>query len=247
MTAMWPAEMVEAQAWIRQRLAGFEFDGRAGDIPWRVAGARQRPAAVLVPLVWHDSGPTVLLTRRTESLSTHAGQVSFPGGKVDASDSSVIAAALREAHEEIGLAADGVTVLGTLPQYVTITDFVVTPVVAMLQPPLQLRPEPGEVAEVFEVPLTLALDGASTRSTAMCVMACVVSIWPCSGSTTPSGVQPRPCCACWRRRWASTVKPASAERRFQPACCRSVSFGLPSLSIRSRPAILACTAACRHG
>jgi 8-oxo-dGTP pyrophosphatase MutT (NUDIX family) len=81
---MWPAEMVEAQAWIRQRLAGFAFDGRAGDIPWRVAGARQRPAAVLVPLVWHDSGPTVLLTRRTESLSTHAGQVSFPGGKVDA-------------------------------------------------------------------------------------------------------------------------------------------------------------------
>ena len=156
---MWPAEMVEAQAWIRQRLAGFEFDGRAGDIPWRVAGAKQRPAAVLVPLVWHDSGPTVLLTRRTESLSTHAGQVSFPGGKVDATDSSVIAAALREAHEEIGLAADGVTVLGTLPQYVTITDFVVTPVVAMLQPPLQLRPEPGEVAEVFEVPLALALDG----------------------------------------------------------------------------------------
>ena len=156
---MWPAEMVEAQTWIRQRLAGFEFDGRAGDIPWRVAGVGQRPATVLVPLVWHDSGPTVLLTRRTESLSTHAGQVSFPGGKVDAEDSSVIAAALREAHEEIGLAADGVTVLGTLPQYVTITDFVVTPVVAMLQPPLLLRPEPGEVAEVFEVPLALALDG----------------------------------------------------------------------------------------
>lgn len=157
---MWPAEMVEAQAWIRQRLAGFAFDGRAGDIPWRVAGAQQRPAAVLVPLVWHDSGPTVLLTQRTESLSTHAGQVSFPGGKVDAEDSSVIAAALREAQEEIGLSAEQVVVLGTLPEYVTITDFVVTPVVAMLRPPLLLRPEPGEVAEVFEVPLSLALDGS---------------------------------------------------------------------------------------
>lgn len=157
---MWPADREEAQAWIRQRLAGFAFDGRAGDIPWRVAGSRQRPAAVLVPLVWHDSGPTVLLTRRTESLSTHAGQVSFPGGKVDAVDSSEIAAALREAEEEIGLDPAGVVVLGTLPQYVTITDFVVTPVVAMLQPPLHLRPEPGEVAEVFEVPLALALDGS---------------------------------------------------------------------------------------
>ena len=156
---MWPAQKEEAQDWIRQRLAGFAFDGRAGDIPWRVAGAKQRPAAVLVPLVWHEAGPTVLLTRRTESLSTHAGQVSFPGGKVDEGDSSVIAAALREAEEEIGLAQEQVVVLGTLPQYVTITDFVVTPVVAMLQPPLQLRPEPGEVAEVFEVPLTLALDG----------------------------------------------------------------------------------------
>ncbi|MBV8680537.1 MAG: CoA pyrophosphatase [Aquitalea sp.] len=156
---MWPAQKEEAQDWIRQRLAGFAFDGRAGDIPWRVAGAKQRPAAVLVPLVWHEAGPTVLLTRRTESLSTHAGQVSFPGGKVDEGDSSVIAAALREAEEEIGLAQEQVVVLGTLPQYVTITDFVVTPVVAMLQPPLQLRPEPGEVAEVFEVPLALALDG----------------------------------------------------------------------------------------
>jgi len=156
---MWPAQKEEAQDWIRQRLAGFAFDGRAGDIPWRVAGAKQRPAAVLVPLVWHEAGPTVLLTRRTESLSTHAGQVSFPGGKVDEGDSSVIAAALREAEEEIGLTQEQVVVLGTLPQYVTITDFVVTPVVAMLQPPLQLRPEPGEVAEVFEVPLTLALDG----------------------------------------------------------------------------------------
>jgi len=156
---MWPARREEAQDWIAQRLAQFEFDGQAGDIPWRKPGQHQRPAAVLVPLVWHEDGPTVLLTRRTESLSTHAGQVSFPGGKVDEQDDSTTAAALREAQEEIGLAPERVSVLGSLPQYVTISNFVVTPVVGIVQLPLQLKPEPGEVAEVFEVPLALALDG----------------------------------------------------------------------------------------
>ncbi len=155
---MWPADKEEAARWFSQRLAEFRFDGQAGDIPWRAASDAHRPAAVLVPLVWHAAGPTVLLTQRTESLSTHAGQVSFPGGKVDADDRSAEDAALREAREEIGLERACVQVLGSLPQYVTITGFVVTPVVGLVTPPLSLTPEPGEVAAVFEVPLAQALD-----------------------------------------------------------------------------------------
>ena len=155
---MWPAEASEAQAWIRQRLAEFDFTGRAGDIPFRPPSGTPRPAAVLVPLVWHAAEPSVLLTRRTDHLSQHAGQVSFPGGKIDPQDANACAAALREAREEIGLDARHVQLLGTLPDYMTITSYQVTPVVGLLLPPLALTPAPGEVAEIFEVPLALALD-----------------------------------------------------------------------------------------
>ncbi|XLM21753.1 CoA pyrophosphatase, partial [Chromobacterium piscinae] len=100
----------------------------------------------------------VLFTRRTDHLPSHPGQVSFPGGKRESGDASAEAAALREAREETGLPESSVWVLGNLPDYVTVTGFMVTPVVGMLNPPLALSPAPGEVAEVFEVPLPLLLD-----------------------------------------------------------------------------------------
>ena len=113
---------------------------------------------MLVPLVEHPGGTTVLLTRRTEHLTHHAGQVSFPGGRVEDRDGSCIAAALRETDEEIGLPADRLAPVGLLDDYETVTGFLVTPVVAAVAPGFALEPDPGEVAEVFEVPLDYLLD-----------------------------------------------------------------------------------------
>lgn len=110
-------------------------------------------AAVLVGLVPRDNGLRVLLTRRTDSLRHHAGQVSFPGGRIEADDRDVIAAALREAHEEIGLEQGLATPLGFLDPLITITGFRVLPVVARIDPDFVATPDPGEVAEVFEVDL----------------------------------------------------------------------------------------------
>lgn len=110
-------------------------------------------AAVLVGLVPRDNGLRVLLTRRTDSLRHHAGQVSFPGGRIEADDRDVIAAALREAHEEIGLEEGLATPLGFLDPLITITGFRVLPVVARIDPDFVATPDPGEVAEVFEVDL----------------------------------------------------------------------------------------------
>lgn len=120
------------------------------------------PAAVLIPIVMR-SEPTVLLTLRTAHLSTHSGQIAFPGGRVDAGDADAVAAALREAHEEVGLAAEFVDVLGQLPVYVTGSAFHVTPVVALVSPGFSLHPNPFEVADVFEVPLSFLMDPAHHR------------------------------------------------------------------------------------
>jgi len=117
-----------------------------------------RPAAVLVGVVAHPQAPSVLLTRRHDGLRHHAGQVSFPGGRIESSDSNPAAAALREAHEEVGLEAAQATALGYLDPLLTITGFRVVPLLAMIQPEFVPRPDPGEVAEVFEVPLDLLLD-----------------------------------------------------------------------------------------
>ena len=117
-------------------------------------------AAVLVPLVLRDE-LTVLLTQRTQQLSTHSGQVAFPGGKQDPQDVDAMATALREAHEEVGLDASKVEVLGSLPVYETGTAFIVTPVVALVQPDVVLQPNPHEVADVFEVPLRFLLNPAN--------------------------------------------------------------------------------------
>ena len=130
----------------------------------REARFSERPpadAAVLVPLVQHEDGLSVLLTQRTAHLPTHAGQIAFPGGKVDAHDTSLHAAALREAQEEVGLHPRHVEVIGQLPLYVTGSGFHVTPVVALIEPSFRLAPNPGEVDAVFEVPLAFLMDPAN--------------------------------------------------------------------------------------
>jgi len=119
-------------------------------------------AAVLLPLVMRDE-LTLLLTERTANLSTHSGQIAFPGGRTDESDRDAVDTALREAHEEIGLPRAHVEVLGTLPTYVTGTAFIITPVVALVKPGFELQPNPGEVADVFEVPLGYLMNPANHR------------------------------------------------------------------------------------
>ena len=121
------------------------------------------PAAVLVPLVERSSGLQVLLTRRADHLRDHAGQISFPGGRVEPADSGPAATALREALEEVGLERARVQVIGQMPAYHTITRFVVTPVVALVQPPFELALDGFEVAEAFEVPLHYLMDPANHR------------------------------------------------------------------------------------
>jgi 8-oxo-dGTP pyrophosphatase MutT (NUDIX family) len=117
-------------------------------------------ASVLVPLVLREQ-MTVLLTQRTDHLNDHPGQISFPGGRAETIDADATATALREAHEEIGLEAFEVEVLGSLPTYTTSTGFIVTPVIALVQPGAALRPDPIEVAEVFEVPLAWLMNPAN--------------------------------------------------------------------------------------
>jgi 8-oxo-dGTP pyrophosphatase MutT (NUDIX family) len=118
-------------------------------------------AAVLFPIVLGERGTTVLLTRRTEHLRDHPGQISFPGGRVEASDPSPDRTALRETQEEIGLASRHVEIAGFLPEYRTATGYRITPVVGFLTPPFALRPDPSEVVEIFEVPLSFLLDPAN--------------------------------------------------------------------------------------
>jgi 8-oxo-dGTP pyrophosphatase MutT (NUDIX family) len=120
-------------------------------------------AAVLVPIVEHPSGLTVIFTRRTAHLKAHSGQVSFPGGRAEPEDPTPEFTALREAQEEIGLAVERVEVLARLPDYHTRTGFRVTPVVGLVIAPVELVPDPREVEEVFEVPLAFLLDPANHR------------------------------------------------------------------------------------
>jgi 8-oxo-dGTP pyrophosphatase MutT (NUDIX family) len=119
-------------------------------------------AAVLLPLVMRDE-LTLLLTQRSSQLRAHSGQVAFPGGRTDESDQDAVDTALREAHEEVGLPRHHVEVLGTLPTYVTGSAFIITPVVALVTPGFQLQPNPEEVADVFEVPLSYLMNPANHR------------------------------------------------------------------------------------
>ncbi len=149
-----PIERLSAQA-LRRRFteAGDwqpEFRGDAGGV---FAGREPSAAAVLVPLVQREEGLHVLLTRRTDHLRDHAGQISFPGGRSEPEDGSAAATALREAQEEVGLPPSRVEVIGQLPTYTTVTGYVVTPVVALVQAPYTVALDSFEVAEAFEVPM----------------------------------------------------------------------------------------------
>ncbi len=130
-------------------------------------GVVRRPeataAAVLVPLVQRGDGLHVLLTRRTDHLRDHAGQISFPGGRTEAEDLDAEATARREAEEEVGLKAEVVEAIGRLPVYTTVTHFVVTPVVALVRPTFELTLDSFEVAEAFEVPLAFLMNPANHR------------------------------------------------------------------------------------
>ena len=156
-----PLERLQPQA-LRDRFAQrapFEPE-HAGDSHT----AFERPpaaASVLVPLVVRPDGLKVLLTRRAEHLRDHAGQISFPGGRVESHDVDAAATALRETEEEVGLPRSRIGVIGQLPIYTTVTHFVVTPVVALIEPPFELRLDSFEVAEAFEVPLEFLMTPAN--------------------------------------------------------------------------------------
>ena len=153
-----PSERLDA-AWLRRRLArplAWEPE-LPEDILFRLGKLKR--ASVLIPLVQRAEGLTVLLTQRTAHLSAHPGQVSFPGGSAEAEDSSPIETALRESEEEIGLQRRYVEIIGVLPDHATASKFLVTPVIGLVTPPFDLRADPGEVAEIFEVPLAFLMNG----------------------------------------------------------------------------------------
>jgi 8-oxo-dGTP pyrophosphatase MutT (NUDIX family) len=164
----------ELRALLRARFAGTSpgtpDDDRFVGLP---AGASRRfrhlipaeptPAAVLVPIVDHADGLTVLLTERAPDLRHHPGQISFPGGRLEAADDDLVATALRETEEEIGLDRRHVEVIGFLPAHLIITGYRVTPVVGFVAPGVPLKLDPVEVAGVFEVPLRHVLDPANHR------------------------------------------------------------------------------------
>lgn len=167
---MKPADIIAALKVPREDIVQRRGD-HAVDFPGSKSRARKfangelvaRPAAVLVPLVLRDDDLHVILTRRTDHLHDHAGQISFPGGRKEEDDRDLEETALRETEEEIGLDRGRVDLIGRLEDYYTVTGYQVTPVVGIVSPPFDIRPDPFEVAEVFEVPLPFILDPANQK------------------------------------------------------------------------------------
>ena len=151
--------------WIAERLNRQGLLPPDADFPLYAHATERKPvaAAVLVPVVNQLGGPTLLFTQRTSHLHDHAGQISFPGGRVDDGDADRVATALREAEEETGIDRSRVQVIGRLPDFDIQTGFRVTPVVGWVEPPFELSPDPFEVAEIFEVPLEFFLDPENHR------------------------------------------------------------------------------------
>lgn len=155
--AMWSADEIEQALSvyaIRERFARVQDFDWVGD--WPLKG-NETGAAVLIPLVLREERLSVLLTRRTDHLHHHPGQISFPGGRIEPEDATPAAAALRETEEEIGIPVADIELLGELPPYATSTGFRVNPVVGVVQGPLDLRLDSFEVAEAFEVPLAFLM------------------------------------------------------------------------------------------
>lgn len=146
------------RAILRQGRPSSDFDLNRGIV--LPEGRRLRSAGVLVPIVVRGGAASVILTMRSSALKHHPGQIAFPGGKVDPEDADTVAAALREANDEIGLQPSEVEVLGVLPSHETVTGFTVTPVLALVHSEFRPVPEAGEVAEVFEVPLSHLMNTA---------------------------------------------------------------------------------------
>ncbi len=168
---------VDIRALFRQETREAEADARriAEQLPhlsrmsaepddWRGWIAEDQPlreAAVLIPLVARNNDLNVLLTERSHKLRNHGGQIAFPGGRIDPDDGGPVAAALRETEEEVGVPPERIEVLGKLDGYITGTGFHVTPVVGFMHPPFEVKPQPEEVADVFEVPLSFLLEPAN--------------------------------------------------------------------------------------
>jgi 8-oxo-dGTP pyrophosphatase MutT (NUDIX family) len=154
-----------SREWLAERLQHGQEAGDDPDYPGFDHPPEQSPvpAAVLVPIINQPVGPTLLFTQRTAHLYDHAGQISFPGGRVHVEDRDRIATALRETREEIGLLPERVQIIGRLPDYDIPTGFRVTPVVGWIEAPVELAPDPFEVAEIFEVPLQFFLNPANHK------------------------------------------------------------------------------------
>jgi 8-oxo-dGTP pyrophosphatase MutT (NUDIX family) len=161
------------RALVRRRLHGTQPGGDPL-LPWisgltehqsarlkKLLPSRLSRAAVLVPLVDRPEGMTVLLTRRASHMNKHAGQISFPGGRIESQDAGPLEAALRETREEVGIGSEYVSPVGYLHDHLVVTGYLVTPAVAIVQPGFALQLDPTEVADVFEVPLRFILDPAN--------------------------------------------------------------------------------------
>ncbi|WP_233350664.1 CoA pyrophosphatase [Maricaulis maris] len=143
------------------RFGDADLNGGAAGVPAAFADVEIRTAAVVAPLILHDGPPRLLLTERASHLPRHAGQVAFPGGRIDDNGETAAQAAVRELEEEVGISPAHVELIGRFDAYATVTGYHVTPFVGVIKPGYVVRPDPGEVADVFETPFDFLMDPAN--------------------------------------------------------------------------------------